>query len=705
MNRRQFVSASTMAALGRPLSAEPSYREEFRDMLVQFIQKKLNALNQRWDAERAQIRSAAQVRERNRFVREKFLQMIHGLPDRPPLNTRVVSVHQRQGYRIENVLFQSRPDFWMNGSLFVPNTPGKHPAVLSPCGHADEGHVYEVYQQAHFDFVKSGFVVLTYDPIGQGERRVYWNPRTGETEVGGCTYEHSMFGQMLLLMGEDMAHYRIWDGMRGIDYLLTRPEVDPARIGCAGQSGGGTLTLYLSALDRRIQCAVVSEGGTAARWPLEIRENQRFGPADAEQNLFPAAIHGIDQPDLHAAIAPTPLLVLIEQYSPRFNQAADFIRTRYRLLGIEDRFGTEEAGDPHGWTRKLRLATTNWLRRWLLGAPPIAEEPVLQPEPPENLHCAPNGSLRHSQIGDSIFSLVLKKQAGLPPPAALPAAPAELQSLLARLIHYRRLAGPLAPRPVAVTQRQGYRVEKLAFLSEPGIYVPAWIFVPDGATSKLPVTLFVSEAGKESEGLEHGRLERWARQGNLVVAIDVRGMGETRPPHVSNYNRYEYRNLMDVETALTYIAWSMDESLFGMRVQDVVRGVDFALSRAEADPASLRLHGKGQGALWAMVAAVFDERVRSVVAEGGLLSYRTLTETDRYLYSAGVFIPDILLHLDLPHVAAAIAGRPLTLVSPVDSMMQPVPLSRAEKAYRPARTAYERAGKSGSFQIVARGQR
>jgi hypothetical protein len=139
-----------------------------------------------------------------------------------------------------------------------------------------------------------------------------------------------------------------------------------------------------------------------------------------------------------------------------------------------------------------------------------------------------------------------------------------------------------------------------------------------------------------------------------------------------------------------------------MRVQDVVRGVDYALSRPEAEPGALRVHGKGQGALWSLFAAALDERIRLVVAEGGLLSYRTLTGTDRYLYSAGVFIPDILLHLDVPDVAAAIADRPLTLVSPVDSMMQPVSLSRAEKAYRRTRAAYEQAGQPGRFQITAR---
>lgn len=147
----------------------------------------------------------------------------------------------------------------------------------------------------------------------------------------------------------------------------------------------------------------------------------------------------------------------------------------------------------------------------------------------------------------------------------------------------------------------------------------------------------------------------------------------------------------------------MSESLFGMRVQDVVRGVDFALSRPEADATTLRLHGKGQGALWALFAAALDERIRSVAAEGGLLSYRTLTETDRYLYSAGVFIPDILLHFDLPQVAAALAPRPLTLLSPVDSMMQPASWSGVEKAYRPTRAAYERAGGSERFQIIVRG--
>src|SRR5699024_3217059 len=152
--------------------------------------------------------------------------------------------------------------------------------VISPCGHYALARMEPEYQSAYLNMVKSGFAVLAYDPIGQGERRQYWNPETNQTDAGGATNEHSMVGQILLLMGEDLTHYRIWDGMRAIDYLLTRPEVDPKRIACAGHSGGGTLTLFISALDERIQCAIVNEGGTGHRWPLEVRPESTVGPSD-----------------------------------------------------------------------------------------------------------------------------------------------------------------------------------------------------------------------------------------------------------------------------------------------------------------------------------------------------------------------------------------------------------------------------------------
>ena len=304
-----------------------------------------------------------------------------------------------------------------------------------------------------------------------------------------------MVGQILLLMGEDLTHYRIWDGMRAIDYLLTRPEVDPKRIACAGHSGGGTLTLFISALDQRVQCAIVNEGGTGHRWPLEIRPESTVGPSDVEQNLFPASIYGIDQCDLHVAIAPRPLLAMIENYSPRFNRAAEHVRTRYVQMGAANRFATVEATDPHAWTVKLRLAATDWLSRWFYGKPGPDREPDFELEKPETLYCTRTGSIRYSQQGDTIYGLIAKKQANLPPERAsigsaaeLPAFRKQLGSKIRDLLRIKHNTSPLEIRQLVSTSRKGYSIEKLEFLSEPGIYVPTWVFIPEMRKGVLPAT-------------------------------------------------------------------------------------------------------------------------------------------------------------------------------------------------------------------------
>lgn len=692
ISRRELLGGAAASWLR---AGEESYGAQYPDMLLRYLGARLNALAASWDAQRDGLRTAAQVEERNRFVRAKVRQMVHGIPQKTPLNPAVVAVHERPGYRVENVVFESRPDFRVTGNLYVPSggTP-PYPAIISPCGHYPWARMEPEYQFAYMNLVLAEFVVLAYDPIGQGERRHYWNPRTNRTEVStSSTYEHSMPGQLLLLMGEDLTQYRIWDAIRAVDYLETRPEVDPRRIGCAGHSGGGTLTLFTTVVEPRIRCAVVNEGGTGHRWPLQIEPGSRVGPSDVEQNLFPAALYGIDQCDLHVAIAPRPLLATIEDYSPRFNRAAEHIRKRYEQLGAADHFATEEAADPHSWTPKLRLATTNWFCRWFQNRPGPRTEPDFTPEPASRLYCTPNGSLRYSGGGQNIFSLIARRAAALPPARAVPS-----REEIARLIRYRPGSGPLGVRHLATTPRKGYRVEKVEFLCEPAIYIPAWVFVPE---TPGEITLYVNEAGKQADGLEFGLYERLARAGNVIVSIDVRGVGGTRPPHDQpGAPATEFRHLFDVDTAAAYMAWYMDDSLFGMRVRDVVRGVDYALSRPEARTAGLRVVGKGAGALWVLYAAALDPRIREATLQRGLLSYRSLAAGDRYLHGAGIFVRDVLLHFDLPQVAAALAGRRLTLAGPVDAMKRHVDLAAARREYDFTFDVYRKAGAAGQFQIA-----
>jgi len=698
----QTAGAAQPAGIRQPAGTWQPYSREMPDMLLAYLERKTNALESEWDQKRAQIRTPAAMTERNRFVREKCTEMIHGLAERTPLTPQVVRVHEREGYRIECVMFQSQPDFWVTASLYVPTRGGgPFPGIISPCGHTSEGRLYRPYQLMYLDLVSEGFVVLAYDPIGQGERRYFWNPLTGRNEIGGpVTWEHSLPGQLLLLIGEDLTHYRIWDGMRAVDYLLTRPEVDPQRIGCCGHSGGGTLTLFISALDERIQCAAVHEGGTAARWPLRFRPETVLGTGDTEQHFFPAGIYGIDKPDLHAAIAPRPLLATIEHFNPGFDRAAREIQARYSLFGVPEKFATVEADDPHEMTMKLRLANTNWFCRWFSGRNGPQAEGDFRLETAADMNCTPNGSIRYSDRGDTIYSLLFKKQAKLPP--ADPASKPDLERQIRELLRYRKSGEPQAPRTLTTTPRKGYRIEKLEFLSEPGIYLSAWVFVPEKRGADRSAILYIDESGNEQTGLDFGVLEHMAQAGNVVVAAEVRGIGQSKPAHADSRGLGVFGHVNDAETTMQVAAWEIDESLFGMRVQDVVRAVDYTLTRPDVDRSGVRAIGRGMGALWVLFAAALDERIARAVCHEGLLSYRTLTSADRYLHGASIFIPDVLKHFDLPEVAAAVAGRPLAILSPVDGMKSAVDEQTARDAYQLAFQAYAAAGQPDSFQVTGR---
>ncbi len=175
---------------------------------------------------------------------------------------RVTGTVERPGYRIEKVTFESRPRLYVTANLYVPAGTGRRPAILGPLGHSVNGKAWPSYQRLFSNLARKGYVVLAYDPFGQGERIEYPGSRPGQSALGGGTSEHEYAGRRLILLGANFGLFRAWDGIRGIDYLLTRAEVDPERIGCCGQSGGGTLTQFLAALDSRIGVAVVSMGNT-----------------------------------------------------------------------------------------------------------------------------------------------------------------------------------------------------------------------------------------------------------------------------------------------------------------------------------------------------------------------------------------------------------------------------------------------------------
>ena len=270
MKRRTFLQRAVALPIGlSPASrrllgaAVSSYAEQHPDMLVAYLAGRLNQLDAEWDRKRNEIQTAEDLSTRNAYVREKLVEMLGGLPEKDALHPVVTRTLVREGYRIESVLFDSRPDFQVTGNIYLPTGgDGPVPAVVAPGGGHELGRLDPAHQLACLNLVRGGFAVLAFDTIGEGERRHYWNPSTRASEFDDPRLERVLPGGLLLLAGEHLAQYHVWDGMRAVDYLLTREEVDPERIGCVGHSLGGYVALLLGVLDERIACVVASEGGT-----------------------------------------------------------------------------------------------------------------------------------------------------------------------------------------------------------------------------------------------------------------------------------------------------------------------------------------------------------------------------------------------------------------------------------------------------------
>jgi cephalosporin-C deacetylase-like acetyl esterase len=652
LSRRAILSLPGLAWAQPPAAASSS--------LALQLAAQLDTLAAEWDARRAAITTPAAFQNRIRFIQARVREMLGPLGPATPLQAEVTRTTQRDGYRIENLLYQSAPNLWVPANLYLPSGPGPHPAVLSPCGHYEISRHHPDYQRAYILLARAGFVVLAYDPTGQGERRQYWDPvtKTQQDKLRSVD-EHSLSGHLLLLLGQSLTGYLVRDGMRGIDYLLTRPEVDPQRIACAGHSGGGTMTMFLAQVEPRLRCVVINEGGTFHRWPMHLQPGAKVPIADAEQNLFPAAIHGIDSCDLHSAIAPKPLLALIENYSPAFLETAAHIRQRCELMGAAANFETAEAQAPHAWTQKLRLATADFLSRHLLQKPGPSDEPPATPEPPDVLNVTPSGSLKHEQRGLTLFQFIQREV-----PKPQPVTAAALRQLL------RLPALPKSePRRTHDETIAGVRIETYDLPIDSSLTFKATAYYPANPSAEPPTVLISDQPHTANPDL--------ARQGRRILAVDVRGL--TGPPAPN------FSHLFAPEAAHAYLAWYLNQDLCGLRVADTLQAV--ASARLIFKTKNVVLESRGLAGIWALCAAALDPTISATTCHSPLLSYAILTRADRHYVPASYLVRGLLQQADLPEIAALIAPRLLTLTAPVDGMLQPVSLNEAIAEYRPTRDA------------------
>ncbi|MGB6690566.1 MAG: acetylxylan esterase [Terracidiphilus sp.] len=293
--------------------------------------------------------------------------MIGGLPtDRADLHATITGIITGNGFHIEKLIFQSLPGFYVTALVYVPENGDKvHPAILVPAGHSPIGKAH--YQELCQRLALRGYLTISWDPVGQGERSQFWDARAKRSRYNMTCGEHAVMGNLAYLAGANLARWEIWDGMRAVDYLLTRTDVDGKRISITGTSGGGFQAALLGALDERIKVIIPSCYITAL--PMRV-ENRIFADPDSdpEQDLYGFISKGVDNAGILLLMYPRPVMVAtasldffpVEGAYKSYSEVSTF----YQRFGHADRIAIVESYNRHEYSLQNQEAALSFLDRF-----------------------------------------------------------------------------------------------------------------------------------------------------------------------------------------------------------------------------------------------------------------------------------------------------------------------------------------------------
>ncbi len=607
--------------------------------------------------------------ERQADVRQRLQEAVGVFPTKAPLNPVITGRVEKDGIVVEKLFYESIPNYYVTAALFLPKArKGKLPAIVFCSGHSANGFRSKGYQHMMLNYVKKGFAVLAFDPIGQGERIQY----SDSVRAGGQTrspfkptHEHSYPGAQLFAAGIPPANFFIWDGIRAVDYLLTRAEIDADRIGIAGRSGGGTQSAYIAAFDPRIRAAAPECYLTSFDKLL-----RSVGPQDAEQNLMGMIAKGLDLTDLLVARAPKPTLMVtttrdmfsIDGAREMFTEAKE----AFRMLGNADNVAKVEDDAGHASTIKNREATYAFFQQHLNnpGSPKDMEVNCFDDD---ELTVTPTGNVYTSMQGKTMFSLAQDQLTTMTELAAkYPRGEEDALALTDKVVE---LSGYTAPAMGEVvfsgrSHREEIMVEKY-MVQGPGKYMlPVLVF--RALLSNGKALLVVDPEGKAEAGKAGGIAEQFVKAGYDVVMPDLSGVGELSDGYLRGGDSFVNGTSLN----LWFMGILTQKSLVAIRMEEIQLIIWFM--HRELGATEIAAVGSGALAADLLHAALLIPSIQDLVLVEGLVSYRSILEhvdyEPRFIPSV---VPGALPVYDLPALAAMSSANVL-LVNPVDARGRPV---------------------------------
>lgn len=658
------LAQTTSTAAAAPASTVPALNR-FPRMQQEWLVAEVRAAEQRGNAHREALKTKADAEAYVRSVQERIRECFGPLPEKTPLNAKVTKTLERDGYRIENIVFESRPSYLVTGNLYLPtNSKGKVPGVIGACGHSLNGKAAEAYQSFAQGLARQGQACFLIDPVGQGERFQYLNEKLG-SRLGGGTTEHNQMGVPQALVGEFLGTWFVWDAMRALDYLLTRPEIDPQHLGITGNSGGGTQTTWLCGMEPRFTMGAPSCFVTTFR-----RDAENELPQDMEQCPPRVLAQDLDHCDFLAAMAPKPVIILAQEKDFFDNRGStesyERLKKLYTLLGKPENIQLHIGPDPHGYSQSNREAMYRFFGK-ATGIPAAAAEPALTLEKDADLLCTPKGQVAESG-SRTLMSFTREKADDL----AAKRKPLGGASLLQVVRGVLKLpTNPASPPDYRILRSAGSRKYPAkgyctyAVETEPMIHALVTRLSDEALTSRLPrgqskAVLYISHRSADAELRSDPFVQELiaAAPDAAFFACDVRGIGESEPDtcganqFLSRYGSHYF-----------YAAFSqmLDRPLLGQRTFDVLRVLQLL---AAAGHTEIHLAGQGWGALPAAFAALLSPGVQQVTLKHALTSFHDLAVHEDQQWPAAAMLPQVLQHFDLPDCYAALQPQKLQLIEP-----------------------------------------
>lgn len=651
--RLSAVSAAPLLAPRSMWAAEREPLNRYPRMVHEWYVDQVRRIERRRMARLDRLQSREDAEQYVRSVQGRIRRSFGPLPKRTPLKPQVAGVVERDGYKIENVIFESRPGFPVTANLYLPTGVDRPvPGVVGTCGHSTNGKAAEAYQSFSQGLVKLGYACLIFDPLGQGERLQYLNDELG-SEIGVGVREHLYAGNQQFLVGEFLGSWRAWDGIRALDYLLSRPEVDANHVGITGNSGGGTMTTWLCGVESRWTMAAPSCFVTSFRRNLE---NEL--PADTEQCPPRALALGLDHEDFIAAMAPKPVILLAKErdyFDVRGTEEAyERLRRLYGLLGHEENIDLFVGPTTHGYSIENREAMYRWFNR-ATGVSEAEQEPSLEIEKDETLWCTPDGQVGAIEGTRTVFDFtreLAREQAESRPEVTGDALADAIREVLRvpersndppdyRI--YRLLGSRDYPSPSAIA----YSVE-----TEPGIHAIVYRMTEERWQSRPPrppedaksAILYVAHRSSDAELRDETLIRKLVEThpDTPLYTCDVRGIGESQP---ETCGPDSFLKAYGSDYFYSIHGIMLDRPYAGQKTLDVLRVLDWLAAIGHRD---VHVVGNGWGAIPATFASVLSGHVAKVTLKHALTSYHDVATSETYSWPLAALPPDILRRFDLP---------------------------------------------------------